>query len=288
MAFHLTKRWFRSAFKSPMLVHRGVRVYNVLHREGWPLDFHYSWATTRPDGFRCYPNETFDLRKLPDFFQRPNFADVAGTVDLDTFYEQKESDGNNIISAYIDSCIEHGDAPWTAFQHRHPDWRGLFWAVREDVKDQWRHWFPSEDDIAWRESLTYLGTHLKISRCLNGDFHLYLEGQHWSVELGKDYPNGISAKKIIADYQQFIRRTFKIDPNIKTWRILSLEADDCFTTEIASPALEEWASEFALTAGLQLHHIRTVDPCGDIYFAGVTPADVAKAGRFHAPQDGNT
>lgn len=122
-----TFAWFKARFAKPYFVHRGVPVYHVLHPDGDPLHFQFSWLRTRNQGDRIQPGECFDIRQLPGYCERPPTGDFFVWSCL------RDRDIRRQIMELIELCIEDGDGPWMLVERRLFDVQGLVSAILEDT-----------------------------------------------------------------------------------------------------------------------------------------------------------
>ncbi|HEY0945828.1 MAG TPA: hypothetical protein VGD81_11195 [Opitutaceae bacterium] len=125
---HRTFAWFKARLTKPYFVHRGVPVFHVLHPDGDPLHFQFSWLQTRNQGDRIQPGECFDVRQLPGYEERPPTGDFFVWSCL------RDRDIRRQITELIDLCLEDGDGPWMLVQRRLFDVQGLLSAVLQDAR----------------------------------------------------------------------------------------------------------------------------------------------------------
>lgn len=210
IAFRHTRRWATTAFAAPFLVHRGVRVYHILHREGWPLDYHFSWQQTRDDGDRTLPGESFDIRDLPDFYERPSLSSMPEGATAREWRAQHFDDRVEQLKWFIDESLGCGLAPWTGFNRPIVPWRTLCEALADDISQLWRHWFPSAEERNWRKYDTYPGSTVGITLMTNGTTHFRMLGaSHWKRSVDRVYPNTMAPAAMARDYEKYLTKLFR-------------------------------------------------------------------------------
>lgn len=250
------RSWATTAFAKPILTHRGVRVYHILHREGWPLDYHFSWQQMRADGDHTLPGESFDIRKLPDFFERPGISHMPEGATVRQWRDQHFDDHMEQIMWFIDTCMERGHAPWAGFKRPWLPWRTFACALADDVTQIWRHCFPTPEQRKWRDYDTEPGTAVAITLMTDGTTHFRMvDGRHWRGDLDREYPNSMSAAAMVAAYEKHLRRRFRGKLPDDRPLIMSAHGVTNICIEMTHAEFVRWAESFQEALAMPLNAI---------------------------------
>lgn len=256
--FKSIRSWRRTALAAPFLEHHGVRVFHVLHREGWPLEYHFSWRTTRADGDRNLPGEVFDIRQLPDYFERPGLEGKPELATVRQWRKEHWADRETQIRWFIDRCFEIGIEPWSAPRRRMLPGTDFAIALRRDLSALYSYWFPSADERMWREGDTHLGTHFTVTRMPKGVVVLEIEGSHWKEGWGgprlrQEYPLATSARTAVAQYRKFASGLFGRAIEIRSAHVVCSIGESLPREEFSA-----WADEYRQALGLSVHRIEPI------------------------------
>jgi hypothetical protein len=194
-------------------------VYRAVSDTGHPLTYHYSWHRTTTVAGKPYPADVFDIRTLPDFFERPPYL---GQLDIpfEDWQSRRDTDMAQILVNYIKDCLAHDIRPWR--KSRPPSViSAVLRALRRDVS-WWVSaaqliWFPSRKDRLWQEAHTAIGSHLGIEHLPNGNILVNnADGQHWRISLEREYAASIAPSIALREFQCFLKRTMGQDVPIKS------------------------------------------------------------------------